>query len=403
MKMSNSKMRNLKEIALTSSLFLDKIVSPPTGLQISNLTHSAYKKASKICHEQHKNQTWFQKFLIWLYPTWFVACCTRSLLMGVVFTDNQYYLTTVFGSVFQMINVDRFSIEVCVFFISSYALLNHLSIFITTKRLLYFKLILVYCHQVFNPRYSRKTVENVFEFPTDLESKLKIHLYRNYLYGGFSHYLFAIEATFVTSCIYIFGNVEPVNTDFYPDISVFYVNGAVMVVKWILWAFCSCIFMMNVFVIFFNSTEIIQMKIRHLMIQLKLLKKFQLKHVPLLRRLLTKNVQLFDEILQMSEFWKAYLSITNVLFSLWTCFLFYIVLVTKTFIMMKLAMIAAIVVPAGILYQTTMSSSRIYLSGMQLYKIYSITLAHNQQHIPIKQKIKVFLNKKKVISKNLVY
>lgn len=376
-------------LVLSFSKLMTKIVGIPKNIQILALTSITFKQSVSLFGNSRKS--FLQKFLISFYLTTLVLIGIRSTLMAFVFTNDRNLIVSVLGSIFQMVYIDRFLIEVCIIFLNTYALMILYSIFFNQNRLVVFKLVILYCYQIFDPKHPNAASKNVFVLPDKIFEKTKRGVQHIYLFGGYAHYLFSGEFIFVTTCIYSFGDTSVANLDLYPSKAVFYLNGILMIIMWTSWAFICSIFMINAFVIFLSSTHILTAKIDSIISNLTTLNKtkFSMKQELELARQMALNVELFDEILLMNRFWKVYLTVTNVLFSLWTCFIYYIVLITDAILFMRLFFMFASVVPISILIVSTYISAKIYVRAMLIYKCYAVLLSNKRITISNRRQIKV--------------
>lgn len=381
----------VESLVWISAKLIDLFAKPPCNVCIKSLTKKNRKQVErKLINDDESEINLLQMLMIVLCVMILLGMGIRAVVI-IIFVEDHEFVAKLIGSIFTMVHVENYLAEMNVLFFTSYGLLLLLTMTVGNKRWMFFKIIVVYCRQVYNPICPHKVQFNYFQFPEPIFEKLQKRVRIYFLTGGFFQYMLPVEIFSTAVLVYTFGDIHASNYFEYKIKLLYYVNAAFVTLMWPTWAFLAYMFMFSNFLIFLNSVSIFSAKNKSIQLKLAMLdfKKKSFYPQYQLSQQINRNVELFDEILEMKTFWKYYLTFTNISCSIWICFALFICLVTNALLFMKVFFLTASSLAVIFLFASTRVSSSVYRKTRETYKCYIQKLCKYPTQISFSRQIKV--------------
>lgn len=400
----------LRRILLANFRWLDYVLDiPDKTTPIRSLKPKAYRRIYEDFHQRgYGKLSGSQMTIKLLLAILLIGQIFRCLFLVFLVKHDTDMWNTWLGSYFALVNSGRKHTEIAATFFSIYPSLILALMLCRSKFYLFMKIIIQYGKQVFDPQqdmssYNRKKLK-IFKLPMPVMYKLYRKSRRLYLLTSAFSLSFALFVFIVSICSVLFGNYRNMNMTMFENSWTRYLYAAIVALYWAYWSFSCILLMLYIFYHFMSITHILKYKIdvtgqkfRSLHSSQHVGKKISTAINSGLRVQLKKEMDLFEEIGQLNQFWSHYITITNSVCTLMICYLMYLVLITDARLDAKIMFSIACTLPLTFLVVTTRVATNLYNQVLEHYKTTAGILSNHQGSIHPVVQLKI-LNTLDVIS-----
>ncbi|KAH9493946.1 hypothetical protein DERF_014670 [Dermatophagoides farinae] len=291
-------------------------------------------------------------FVFTLFTSSFIRAGSMCL-----FRNDQHIITTITGSIFHLLHTNRLHPEMVAFHFGAEQCLYLALIFSSEKYYHFFRLLISYCHQIYDPFMSIEDNKKrrlqifhleIYERHLNFVRSLGLHSSSIDLISRKIRHEFRMQAIvlisvpitlFCMATIFLY-SIDPYRNNFwlfnysYFWYSFYNFNLAFFTA---IWAYYGLVYTTNLFAYFRIICSILIEKSK---LNQKLLERFQPRSRKLMimpfRRHLYHQSKLYCEIRMINEFWSKYLSFTFLVYISLFCNALYVTIMTDTLMSLKI-------------------------------------------------------------------